>query len=119
MAKKDEETQSQGQQSQGGGGGQNDAARLDAAEKDRSARGPLNPEPDGAAREALSQRKREGRAAGQDFKDENLAITPEEVTEKGWLGYSPTGPGENDAPWMRERGDNPSRLGSLGEFEDE
>lgn len=93
----------------------NDPARLGAAEKDRSARGPLHL-PDGSTKEALCQREAQGAAAGVDVNEDNLALTPEEAEEKGYFGYSPTGPGENDAPWMRERENNPSRLGSLGEF---
>lgn len=95
---------------------QDDPAQQDAAQKDRSARGGFHDVADGATKEALLQRESQGAAAGINVNEDYLALTPQERDEKGYFGYSPTGPGENDAPWMRDRADNPSRLGSLGEF---
>jgi hypothetical protein len=71
---------------------------------------------DGAAREALAIAKGRARALGFEVDEENYASSSAEATEKGWFGYSPTGPGENDAP---ERRSKSSRLGTQGEFGEE
>jgi hypothetical protein len=68
---------------------------------------------DGAALEALEQAKSRARAQFADVNDDYVAEDWEAAQEKGYLGYSPTGPGENDAPWGRSES---SRLGTLGEF---
>lgn len=69
---------------------------------------------DGAAQEARLQQVSRFRAAGEGVAEDDprLATTPEEAREKGWLGFSPTGAGENDHPMHRT-----GRLGSLGEFD--
>jgi hypothetical protein len=67
---------------------------------------------DGAAREARALRTGRARAQGEDYNEDFLG-TDEDKLEKGYLGYSPTGPGENDAPWGRSEA---SRLGTEGEF---
>ena len=44
-----------------------------------------------------------GRAVGEDFNPDHRA-RPEDADEKGYRDYSPTGPGENDAPWSANKG---------------
>ena len=67
---------------------------------------------DGAAREALAVQKGRFRAQGAGVKEDDL-ISEVDAKEHGYFGYSPTGPGENDAPWNRSEA---SRLGTQGEF---
>lgn len=68
---------------------------------------------DGAAREAMCVAKTRARAAGYQVDEANSVPSEADAKEHGYWGYSPTGPGENDAPWNRS---DASRLGTLGEF---
>lgn len=68
---------------------------------------------DGAAREALAIQKGHNRAAGADINEDYLALTHEDALDKGYLGYSPVGPGENDGTGTH------SRLGTQGDFGEE
>lgn len=70
-------------------------------------------QPDGAALEAMAVQLGHNRAQFQAVNEEFLSYDHETAQEKGYLGYSPTGPGENDAPWGRT---DASRLGTQGEF---
>jgi hypothetical protein len=44
------------------------------------------------------------RGSGDDFNPDHLAAGSEEAQVKGYRGYSPTGPGENDAPFSKNKG---------------
>ena len=70
-------------------------------------------QPDGAALEAMAVQMAHNRAQFQDINEDYLSYDEETAKDKGYLGYSPTGAGENDAPWGRTEA---SRLGSEGEF---
>ena len=68
---------------------------------------------DGASLEALAVAKSRARAQGFEMDEENFVASEEDANESGWMGYSPTGAGENDAEHMRSKS---SRLDTLGEF---
>ena len=54
---------------------------------------------------ARSATLRQGRGAGMDFDATKLASNRDEAKTMGYRGYSPTGPGENDAPWSPNQGE--------------
>jgi hypothetical protein len=68
---------------------------------------------DGAAQEALAVAKTRARAQGFEVDAENYVADEAGAQEHGYFGYSPTGPGENDAEYNRSKA---SRLGTRGEF---
>jgi hypothetical protein len=90
-------------------GGKTEPAGADTPNDNRKG---LNvPDADGAALEALAVAKGRARAAGVD-ENPDFRVDEEHSLEAGYIGYSPTGPGENDHPAIQS-----GRLGSLGEFD--